>query len=335
MNAMILTTLCLLIPAAEDVAPTSSQAELVSVQKIWNAAPHSAFTDLIRFHNAWYCTFREAEDHVGSDGQIRVITSNDAKTWESVALFEEDGIDLRDPKICITPDDRLMVVMGGSVYEGKELVGRQPRVTFSSDGQNWGPLQRVLSDGHWLWRVTWHDGTAYGVSYLTTRAGEDDWGLVLVSSADGVNYTEVTKLEIPGRPNETTLRFTPSGEMIALVRREADSKNAWIGTSKAPYTEWTWNETSERLGGPDFIILPNGAMWAGGRHYLEGGARTMLTKMTLDSLTPVLDLPSGGDTSYPGFVWHDGLLWMTYYASHEDKTSIYLARIRINDAVDE
>jgi hypothetical protein len=36
-----------------------------------------------------------------------------------------------------------------------------------------------------------------------------------------------------------------------------------------------------------------------------------------------------GDTSYPGMVWHDGLLWIPYYSSHEEKTSIYLARIRI------
>ncbi len=32
----------------------------IIVEKIWAKAPHSAFTDLIRFNNAWYCTFREA-----------------------------------------------------------------------------------------------------------------------------------------------------------------------------------------------------------------------------------------------------------------------------------
>ncbi|MCF6285976.1 MAG: exo-alpha-sialidase, partial [Candidatus Hydrogenedentes bacterium] len=46
---------------------------------------------------------------------------------------------------------------------------------------------------------------------------------------------------------------------------------------------------------------------------------------------PVLTLPSGGDTSYPGFVWHDDVLWMTYYSSHEEKTSIYLAKIGFKD----
>jgi hypothetical protein len=40
-------------------------------------------------------------------------------------------------------------------------------------------------------------------------------------------------------------------------------------------------------------------------------------------------MPSGGDSSYPGMVLHDGLLWMSYYSSHEGKSSIYLARIRL------
>jgi hypothetical protein len=46
-------------------------------------------------------------------------------------------------------------------------------------------------------------------------------------------------------------------------------------------------------------------------------------------LTPILQLPSGGDTSYPGLVWRDGFLWVSYYSSHEAKTSIYLAKVEI------
>ncbi|CAN5790124.1 hypothetical protein BH23PLA1_BH23PLA1_21550 [soil metagenome] len=45
------------------------------------------------------------------------------------------------------------------------------------------------------------------------------------------------------------------------------------------------------------------------------------------TLTEFLALPSGGDTSYPGLVWHDDQLWVCYYSSHEDRTSIYLAQV--------
>ncbi|MFV1963959.1 MAG: hypothetical protein ACC628_00945 [Pirellulaceae bacterium] len=47
-----------------------------------------------------------------------------------------------------------------------------------------------------------------------------------------------------------------------------------------------------------------------------------------EELIEALQLPSGGDTSYAGLVWHDDMLWISYYASHEGKTSIYLAKVK-------
>jgi len=204
------------------------------VTKIWDASPHNAFTDLARFHDEWFCVFREAEKHVGGDGKIRVITSRDGDTWTSAALIAEDGIDLRDPKICLTPDDRLMLTMGGSVYRGTTtLQGRQPRVAFSKDGREWSAPQRVLGEGDWLWRVSWHGGEAFGVSYKTgapegTPADTGEWTLTLYRSSDGIAWEPVAPLAVPDRPNETTLRFKPGGECMALVRREAGDKQAGV-----------------------------------------------------------------------------------------------------------
>ncbi|MGE3818972.1 MAG: hypothetical protein AB7I30_06015, partial [Isosphaeraceae bacterium] len=312
--------------------------EILSVEKIWDAGAHNAFTDLVRWKDAWYCAFREADGHVGGDGTIRVLTSKDGKSWSSAALIAERGIDLRDPKFSVTPDGRLMIVAGGSVYQGKTLLGRQPRVTFSNDGRAWTEPRRVLSEGEWLWRVTWHGDTAYGVSYHATPRGEpgsEEWTLKLFQSKDGVTYELVTNLDVTGNPNETTLRFLPDQTMVALVRREAGDKVGWIGASRPPYKEWSWAKTSQRLGGPNFLRLPDGTLWAAGRLHAEG-AKTALARMDLDGTHhPVLTLPSGGDTSYPGLVWHDGVLWMSYYSSHEGKTSIYLARIKVPQRPEE
>jgi len=308
-----------------------SRCEIVSVKRIWDAAPHSAFTDLIRFHDKWYCTFRESEAHVGGDGKLRVIESTDGDNWASAALLTEEGVDLRDPKLSITADGRLMIVAGGSIYEGRKLVGRRPRVAFSKDGRRWSAPQPVLSEGEWLWRVTWHDGRAYGVSYAMTSKTDADWRLTLWSSKDGIQYERITALEVTGSPNETTLGFMPDGEMIALVRREGGNARGWIGRSRKPYTEWTWHETGHRLGGPDFIRLPDGRMWAASRGY-DKEAKTVLAAFGPTTYEPVLTFPSGGDCSYPGLAWHDNLLWVSYYSSHEGKSSIYLARISIGPA---
>ena len=320
--------MCLSSFAREPGTGSEGVPELVSVEKIWDQGAHNAFTDLIRFRDQWYCTFREAHGHVKGDGKIRVITSPDGKAWSSVALLAEEGIDLRDPKLSVTAGGRLMIVAGGSVYRDGTLVERQPRVAFSDDGDAWTATQRVLKKGEWLWRVTWHEGKAYGVSYGGPVENRDEWKLTLVAGANGVDYDTITTLDVSGKPNETTLRFLPGGAMMALVRREGGNRNGWLGMSKPPYTEWTWHELSHRLGGPNFIRLPNGDLWAGSRLHGDG-AKTTLARLTPDSYEPALILPSGGDTSYPGLVWHEGLLWMSYYASHEGKTSIYLAKIRL------
>ena len=322
---------CAVTTGAADGGPAS---QLVSVRKIWDAAGHNAFTDLTRFDGKWLCTFREADGHVRGNGRIRVITSADGEQWQSAALLSEQGIDLRDPKLCLTPDNRLMLVMGGSVYEGKVLKERQPRVSFSKDGQSWSTPQRVLNKGEWLWRVTWHKNRAYGISYkqIGSRTPTNEWRLTLFSSADGMDWKKVTSLAVPDQPNEATVRFQPNDECIALVRREAGDRNAWIGHSAPPYKKWQWHTAGVSVGGPNFIMLPNGgAMVAAGRQSnpKPESARTFVGPMTLESVKADLVLPSGGDCSYPGLVWHDGVLWLSYYSSHEGKTSIYLAKIKL------
>ena len=113
-----------------------------------------------------------------------------------------------------------------------------------------------------------------------------------------------------------------------MVRREGGNTRGWIGRSEAPYKDWKWHETQHRFGGPNFLRVPDGSLWATSR--LHGkGPKTTVARMTPTSYEPALELPSGGDTSYAGMVWHDELLWVSYYSSHEGKSSIYLAKVQL------
>jgi len=325
---------------APPISAADPKLELVSVNRIWNEGQHSAFGDLIRFQNRWYCTFREGTGHVpktGTDdnGKIRVITSATGESWSSAALIAEDGIDLRDPHLSITASGELMIVAGGSEYPKGEYRGRQSRVMFSRDGKTWSTPKPVLDRGHWLWRVTWHDGVAWGVSKYGSPAKElpeDPRKAILVRSTDGVKWETVAQLPVPGA-DESAIRFTNAGRMIILMRtRSLQDEMASIGWSDAPYTKWTWTKQSVFVGGPNFVVLPDDSMIGGGRWATAPGAtgsRTGIGPMTATQYAPQLMLPSGGDNSYPGFVFHDGLLWTAYYSSHEQNTAIYLARIRI------
>lgn len=312
---------------ASGEAATRPAPQILEVDRIWDQAPHSAFTDLIRYRGHWFCTFREGRGHEGGNGRIRLLHSSDGRSWSSAALLEPDGYDLRDPKLSITPDDRLMLLLGGSVYVDGKNVARQSHVSFSTDGRSWSTPQPVDVQGGWLWRVTWHEGMGYGVTYDLLVPEGREWTVKLWSTRDGIAYEQLTTWDISGQPNETTLRFLDDGTMVALVRREAGDRKAWIGTSRAPYTDWAWKPAAHQIGGPNFIVLPDGSMWAAGRDYRKA-ATTMLARMRRDGYEPVLTLPSGGDCSYPGLYWHEGVLWVSYYASHEGKSSIYLARIK-------
>jgi hypothetical protein len=104
-----------------------------------------------------------------------------------------------------------------------------------------------------------------------------------------------------------------------------------LGVSRPPYREWHWHDLGIFFGGPNFIHIPSGHWIAAGRVVGADGPKTELAWLDVEkySLTPFLRLPSGGDTSYPGLVWQDGILWVSYYSSHEGKANIYLAKVRV------
>ncbi|MEK7409670.1 MAG: exo-alpha-sialidase [Acidobacteriota bacterium] len=305
------------------LGPQADRTELIEVRKIWDQAPHNAFTDLIRYRRRWYCAFREAAAHVSPDGALRILTSGDGRRWASSALVSVPGRDLRDPKLAVTPDGRLMLTTY-SVLRGSAEVPAESLVWFSPDGGRWDGPARIGDPNFWLWRVTWHKGVAYSIGYgeKITR---------LYSSRDGVKFdTLVPKLFDAGYPNETAIRFLDDGTALCLLRRDGkDVNSALLGTARPPYRDWSWKDLGVRAGGPNMIRLKDGRIVAAVRLY-DGKVRTALCWLSpaAGKLQEFLTLPSGGDTSYAGLVWHDGLLWVSYYSSHEGKTRVYLARVR-------
>lgn len=300
-------------------------AKLVSVKKIWDAAPHNAFTDLVRFKDKWFCVFREGKGHVSPDGALRVLTSTDGETWKSAALLTSDDSDLRDAKINVTPDGRLMLC-GAGAFHDKSKHTHQSYAWFSDDGENWSEPYPIGEPDVWLWRVTWHGGKAYGIGY----GCRDDRFVRLYVSEDGKKFeTLVDRLYTEGYPNETSIQFE-GDTAYCLLRRDGQPGSGLWGVSKPPYKDWTWKEVGPRIGGPHVIQLPDGRWVAAVRLY-DNKVRTSLCWIDPESgkLTEFLPLPSGGDSSYAGLVLHDGLLWVSYYSSHEGKTSIYLAQVKM------
>lgn len=300
-----------------------------SLKCIWEHADHNAFTDLIFFKEAFFCCFREGTHHAsGDDGRIRILKSSDAIHWKSIALLKMPSIDLRDPHFSETPEGRLMLLMGGSHFINDKYVACNPHVTFSSDGEKWDNIISISLENEWIWRVTWYKGIGYGISYRLTDPlnVKKPWIATLFKTVDGITYDAITQFDYACHLSEGTLRFTSDDSMLCLIRRQGPGL---IGISKPPYATWQWHEAKIRLGGPNFLILPDGKMWAGSRIWVKRKRKhsphTALFQMKTHRLKPWIIFPSGGDTSYPGMVYHEKKLFFSYYSSHEDKTKIYLA----------
>lgn len=330
------------VPVSDD---SWSSSLSMTVDRIWGER-YSAFPSIVEYRGAYYVSFREAESHIFdskgiAEGKTRILRSEDGVSWESVALMGIPELDLRDPKLSVTADGRLMVMMGGSRYVEKKLMGCVPHVSFSIDGKKFSEPEPVIyddaSDYEWFWRVTWHDGAGYTVTY--GKGGESNFALL--KTADGIRYEKITDIDVPGFPNETTIRFLPDGRMAMLIRRdprEGDpEETACWGFSSYPFTDWSVKELGFRIGGPEFIVLDDGSIVAGGRSYVNGDQRTFLWKGTAEGeFTPFAVLPSKGDNSYPGFLVAGDELWTVYYSSHESpaqgraRARIYLSRMSLD-----
>lgn len=318
----------------------------IKVRKIWDKAPHSAFTDLIRYKGNFYCTFREGVGHVsGPGGTARVLKSKNGKTWKSMKSFSMSGLDVRDPKISITPDNRLMVLMDVETYKDGKVETRKPFVSYSNDGVNYtepfasavDPAIAVKSD--WVWRVTWNKGVGYAVDYQPGKA-------FLMKTLDGKAFQNISQIDIDGGPNESTIRFDKNDKIYIVIRRDQGDKMGVIATADAPYTNFKFSKMTERIGGPNFVFLDDNTLCIGSRLYVPNPPdaakeykdyRTALFITDLNGkIKETIIIPeSGGDTSYPGMLIYKHKLWMSYYSSHEGKGSIYLAKIAIKTLQDD
>ena len=295
---------------------------------IWDQSSHCAFTGLTEYKGKYYCCFREATAHIPFSmenyGKIRILESSDGEKWSSVGLIGDKDYDLRDPKLTVTPDNRLMLVYGCANLEEGVLILRKTSIRLfegplTTDRLSFTKSQEVSIQGdkilssYWLWRVVWHEGVAYGIAYSANK------NPLLVKSIDGINYKLITTLNIQG--NEADIEFLEDGRMMIVSR--AVSGNGYIGTAPFPYTEWSWGDSRYLIHCPDIITLDDRLFVAG-----RGRDGTMLYHIRNSVLEPIYTFPGGGDNAYPGVIRVGDELWMSYYAG-VGRISIYFAKIPI------
>ena len=319
--------------------------QIASVTQVFNDGNHNAFTDLIKFKGDYYLTFRSCPEGHGvfASSRIVVLASKDAQEWEQVHEFRVPDRDVRDPHF-LAFRDTLFVYSGTWLCRDdhpRDLNDHLGYGAWSRDGQDWeGPRLLEGTYGHYIWRAAALGDKAYlNIRRKAGFAPEEPIPRdpkfrqsMLAESDDGLVWKHVGILRGEGG-DETAFLFEEDGAVLAVSRGVGG--DAAVCRSHPPYTEWQCMELDQNIGGP-MLAKWGSRLLVGGRRMQGPGAPKMaLWWLEGNELRHVVDLPSGGDTSYPGFVAlspTEGLL--SYYSSHEGSgtsqppAAIYIAELR-------
>lgn len=308
---------------------------------------HNAFTDLIAFEGSLYLTFRICpEGHMlYPSSRITVLRSDDAgATWREVLRFAapDPGHDLRDAH-WLRLGGRLHLYVSAWRIPGsdefRDLNQMRSYTASTADGVSWdGPTHLPDLDGHFVWRAADHAGRGYlcgrwlrDLAAVPFREHPELVQSRMLVSDDGRAWREAGLFqEVDG--NETAFAFDPDGAVTAVCRRTG-RLTAQLCESRPPYTQWRRRDLGRFIGGP--VLTRWGADWlVGGRDFDGPRALTRLWWLRDGVLEPALDLPSGGDCSYPGIHIIDAThALVSWYSSHHASggmhgpAAIYLAEL--------
>ena len=100
------------------------QVRVASVRRVFHNGEHNAFTDLVRFKDTFYLTFRSCPDGhmVHPTASIIILASKDAQEWRQVHRFHVEERDTRDPHFLIFRDK--LFVYTGTWYSGATTLPR-------------------------------------------------------------------------------------------------------------------------------------------------------------------------------------------------------------------
>lgn len=335
-------------PQLRSAEPPLPRVRVESVRRIFHNGEHNAFTDLIRYKGVYYLTFRSCPDGhmVHPTSSIVVLSSPDGVEWRQVHQFSVAKRDTRDPHFLIF-QEKLFVYTGtwycgDSSPAGYDMNQQLGYAVWTGDGANWqGPTMLEGTFGHYIWRAAAFGGKAYLCgrrkhAFAETKSrGESDPIVqsALLESEDGLVWRAAGLFQ-ETYGNETAFLFEPDGAITA-VARGGGRRDAELVRAQAPYSEWTRTGLGRYIGGP--LIAKWGARYlVGGRRMTAGGPRTALSWLAGHRLEELVELPSDGDNSYPGFVELSPTRgWLSYYSTHEKDaagkpiTAIYLAELAI------
>lgn len=290
---------------------------------------HNAFTDLAFWRSSFWLAYISSPTHFFSRrSRVVILRSRDARAWRPAACLDGDGEDIRDPKLAVVGDRLVLVALLNRRFDPQPY---RTVTAASADGRTWSPRALAAPAGWLLGRPKLAaDGAWYAPAHNLV-----DGGVKLFASADGLAWEAHAAIARGDGADETAIEPLPDGRLLAVTRLEAGGglgghprAGTLISAAAPPYTTWSPLGCSRltRLDGPALFAYGDRVFAAGrfqprvaGPIWWSGSVlsrkRTSLFALRGGRLTRVADLPSAGDTSYPGVVTRDGQAFISYYTS--------------------
>ena len=116
--------MCLLLMASSVQGANRPHVGVTNVRRVFHNGEHYAFTDLVRFQNRYYLTFRSCPDGhmVHPTASIIIMVSDDPEDWQQVHRFSVKHRDTRDPHFLVFQEK--LFVYTGTWYSGETTLPR-------------------------------------------------------------------------------------------------------------------------------------------------------------------------------------------------------------------
>jgi hypothetical protein len=289
-----------------------------------------------------YLAFRTGPTHFADPGiEIHIVSSEDELTWTHEATFAI-GQDLREPRFLSLEGELFMYValLGTSRIAFEPMGTSFTRKLPDGGWSDLAPLGDIGTGSFIVWRTKIERGTPYMVVYEggeNIYTDGEPLTVELRTTMDGITWTPVN----PSRPvvtmgggSETDFVITDAGELLAIVRNEPGDELGWgskLCTAPASdITDWSCTADPKKYDSPLMFWHDGEAYLVGRRNVTDTGHYDLMTgrgdrlNQTFENqreyvTTPkrcalwrwvqeerriafILDLPSRGDTCFPGYL---------------------------------
>jgi len=325
---------------AQNYVPPLDPVGKLEVWTVVDDGLHNAFTDLIHWRGYFWLAYVSSPSHFGNRrSRVIILRSKDAREWQKIIQFSGNGEDIRDPKLAEIKGRLFLYALLNNKFEPEPY---KTVTAYSNDGATWSPLADVTPTGWLLRRPLTADSTTWFAPAHHIEYGAS----VLFASKDGITWDRRGSIHTGERADETSIHILENGQMVAVTRLEVGSSifghrdaGTLISYADAPYTSWTprARNTVTRLDG-SALFRHMGRIFAVGRRQVTTGGpfrwqgsafsrercALYLVIDNEDGLVHLLDLPSSGDTSYPGVVIENDKIFISYYTNNTENDMPWL-----------